>query len=121
MTSQVDDVEIFVKEHQHDITAINELPPKIYEYHNTRTKVREPSTIAITSIKIGTSAPTDDRDDRCDTCNKCDPSQPGWARLSGIMLCTSYRQMKICTIVLRHGYSDLWTPIRTQLFFHFTN
>ena len=28
MMSQVDDVEIFIKEHQHDITAINELPPK---------------------------------------------------------------------------------------------
>ena len=111
MMSQVDDMEIFVKEHQHDITAINELPPKIYEYHNTRTKVREPSTIAITSIEIGTSAPTDDRDDRCDTCNKCDPSQPGWACLNGMVICTSYGQLKNCTIVLWQGYEDLLTPI----------
>ena len=63
----------------------------------------------------------DVQDDRRNTCNKSDPSQPGWARLSGIVLCTSYRQMKNCTIVLWQGYDDLLTPIQTRLFFHFTN
>ena len=38
MTSQVDDMEKFGKEHQHDITAINALPPK---YMSTTTHVQE--------------------------------------------------------------------------------
>ena len=116
MTSQVDDVEIFVKERQHDVMAINELPPN-NEYHNTRTRVRGPSTITSTSIEIGTTTPMDDQDDRHDTCNKCDPRWPGWAHLNGIVICTSYGQLKNCTIVLRQGYEDSLTPIRTQLNF----
>ena len=52
MTSQVDDVEIFVKEHQHDVTAINELPPK---YMSTTTHVQRYESQALSPLHLSKS------------------------------------------------------------------
>jgi hypothetical protein len=49
MMSQVDDVEIFGKEHQHDITAINELPPK---YMSTMTHVQRYESQALSPLHL---------------------------------------------------------------------
>jgi hypothetical protein len=52
MTSQVDDVEKFGKERQHDVTAINALPPK---YMSTTTHVQRYEDQALSPLHLSKS------------------------------------------------------------------